>query len=116
MNAVPVKVTKRKQTIGAKKVMWLGFFLKRISAHLTKRSRPPEHWRVPASEVTARMINITAIGGLVGLKPQMNVKMAKPNAPAKATAMPPFLTPIRMHRMTISASIINMISPYERLG
>lgn len=28
MNAVPVKVTKRKQTIGAKKVMWLGFFLK----------------------------------------------------------------------------------------
>ena len=59
--------------------------------------------------VTAKMINITVIGGFeVGLKPQKKTKTAMAAAPVNANATPPLRTLIKTASKTITASTNSM--------
>src|SRR5580765_3786934 len=64
-----------------------------------------------AAIMTARMISITSIGGLVGARPNTYVSTKTPKLPHNPRPTPPYRLPRKMHASnTANSSQISMVS------
>ena len=79
----PVPATKLKLQVvsGATMVTYFGLARMMRSATRTRKSIPPAASITEAAIITARMINITSIGGEVGVMPNATINTSSPTAP-----------------------------------
>src|SRR5882672_933192 len=72
---------------------------------------PPAASMTDAAIMTARMISITSIGGLVGARPKMYVSTKTPKLPHNPRPTPPYRLPRKMHPSnTANSSQISTVS------
>ena len=75
---VPTSTVRKKVTRGPRNVMWSGCLRSIFSAICIIQSMPPEACRVPAQVTAAIMMYMTSVGGVPGVRPKPNTKIARP--------------------------------------
>src|SRR5262245_1130136 len=107
---VPAANVNPQVTSGATSVMFLGLARMIRSATLTSQSMPPAASMTEAAVMTAMMISITSIGGLVGGAPNTKVSTARPTPPHTPRPMPPTRAPMASAPRTTRSSNMNNVT------
>src|SRR5262245_35607024 len=107
---VPAAKVNPQVTSGATRVMFRGLARMIRSATLTSQSMPPDASMTEAAVMTAMMISITSIGGLVGGAPNRKVSTTRPTPPHTPRPMPPTRAPMASAASTTRSSSRNRVT------